>query len=420
MFFHVMLEIFELLPVLLIICTAVNFLLRLLTKDAEPRRDYTYQPKVSVLVPVYNEGENILNTLNSIINADWPRDKLEIIAYDDFSKDDSMMYVQQIADANPGLVRVGRNPVNSGKHLTVLNASKHATGEIFIVIDSDCIFHKDVIKELVACFGGDSRVGAVGGSVGITNVNDNVYTMAQSITYFRSFQLGKLTQILQGGVSCISGCLFSIRASVYRDIEDDIKNLNFLGVKVRAGEDRYMTHTVMLRGWRTLINPHAICWTSVPNKFDVLFKQQLRWSRSALRDAVWTLVTLRKNFRIVGVNRTLTWLMPYLLAILVTFFALSCVKVYGPGVFWKGACYGVVYGALSSIISAMAYNFYAPRLMPGSKKINSVLLVGLFQAWGLISLMLHFMALFSFDQDAWGTREKVAAADQSRDATPAS
>lgn len=411
MFFHTMLELFKLLPLLVVIALVVNFLLRLVTKAASPARDYSYQPKVSVLVPVYNEGENILNTLNSIIAADWPRDKLEVIAYDDCSKDASMEYVQQIADKYPDLVRVGRNEKNSGKHLTVLNASKHATGEVFIIIDSDCIFHKDVIKELVACYG-DERVGAVGGSVGITNVNDNVLTMSQAVTYFKSFQLGKLTQILQGGVSCISGCLFSVRASIYRDIEDEIKNLSWLGVKVRAGEDRYMTHVIMLRGWRTLINPQAICWTSVPNTFNVLFKQQLRWSRSALRDATWTLATLPRNFRVVGVNRTLTWLLPYILAIVVTFFALSCIPVYGVGVFWKGACFGVIYSAWTSIASALAYNHYAPKLMPGSKKIQHPLSVGMFQAWGIISMMLHFMALFSFDQDAWGTREKVAEKPQ--------
>lgn len=416
MFFHIMLELFELVPLLLIVGTVIGFLLRLLTKAAEPIRDYSYQPKVSVLVPVYNEGENILNTLNSIINADWPREKLEIIAYDDHSKDDSMMYVQQIADAHPGLVQVGRNPVNSGKHLTVLNASKQATGEVFIVIDSDCIFHRDVIKELVACFG-DERVGAVGGSVGITNINDNVYTMSQAITYFKSFQVSKLAQILQGGVSCISGCLFAVRAAVYRDIEEEIHNLNFLGVKVRAGEDRYMTHVIMLHGWRTLINPHAICWTSVPNSFGVFFKQQLRWSRSALRDTLWTLVTLPRNFRIIGVNRTLTSLMPNVLSILSTFFVLSCVVMYGLGTFWKGLCFALIYGCAVSIASALAYNYYAPKLMPGSEKIKNPLIVGLYHGWGVATILLHFMALFSFDQDAWGTREKVAVQPQDA-ATP--
>lgn len=407
MFAQRIIELFEMLPILLIIALVVNLLLRLATTVAQPARDYTYQPRVSVLVPVYNEGANILNTLNSIISADWPRDKLEIIAFDDCSKDDSMMYVRQIADAYPSLVRVGSNEKNSGKHLTVLNASRHATGEIFIIIDSDCIFHENVIKELVACYG-DERIGAVGGSVGITNINDNVYTMSQAVTYFKSFQLGKLPQMAQGGVSCISGCLFSVRASIYRVIEPDIHNLSWLGVKVRAGEDRFMTHIVMLRGWRTTINPKAICWTSVPNTFNVLFKQQLRWSRSALRDTCWTLATLPANFRTIGVNRTLTWLMPYVLCILVTLFFFTCIPIYGIGVFWYGACIGVLFGSIHSILMALAYNYYAPKLMPGSVKISSPLKVGLFQAWGIVSWMLHFMALLSFDHDVWGTREKTA------------
>jgi N-acetylglucosaminyltransferase len=338
-------------------------------------------------------------------------DQLEIVAMDDCSKDDSYQYLEQAREHYGNRITIGRNPVNSGKHQTLLNASRHASGEVFICIDSDTIFDKNVIRELLACFC-DPTVGAVGGSAGVRNVNDNLLTMIQAVMYFRSFHFMKLIQIVLKNVSCISGCLFAIRASIYREVEGDIHNNKFLGVPIRNGEDRYLTHVVALYGWRTIINPNAICWTTVPNKFWVLFSQQLRWTRSWFKDVLWTLIRPHANFKAVGVMRTMGWLIPSLPTVVVPSIIILIVAVYGPGVFIWMLGIGFLYATVTQFFYTCLYNWLAPKLMPGSKKISHPLLTIFASAWGPVMLVVNILGLLTLDNEAWGTRENVSVASQ--------
>ncbi|SAL00479.1 N-glycosyltransferase [Caballeronia calidae] len=404
MLFHFASDLFRMLAFCMIASIFTALLLRLATKAAHPSRRYDFQPKVSVLLPVYNEGAGVSNTIDSIFSADWPESKLEIVAIDDCSKDDSYAHLERSRHRYGDRIKIGRNSVNSGKHVTQVKASHQASGDVFICIDSDCIFDKDAIRQLTACLW-DARVGAVGGSVGVRNVNDNLLTMAQAVFYFRSFQFMKTFQYIQKNVSCISGCLFAIRAQLYRELEREIHDNNFLGARIRNGEDRYLTHLVALRGLRTVINPNAICWTSVPNKFWVLFSQQLRWSRSGYKDLLWTLSTLGRNFRIVGVVRTMAWLNPLLIGLLVLIFTILSVPMFGPGAFVRAMGFGMFSSVILSFFNVLLYSWLAPRLMPGSKRLDHPLLFVFCGLWGPVVLVLHFVALLTLDIGAWGTRE---------------
>jgi hyaluronan synthase len=50
-------------------------------------------PSITVIIPAYNEGAMVMNAITSIVEADYPRDKIEIIAIDDGSKDDTWDYI---------------------------------------------------------------------------------------------------------------------------------------------------------------------------------------------------------------------------------------------------------------------------------------------------------------------------------------
>jgi len=56
---------------------------------ATVKKDYTYQPTVSVLMPCFNEGKTVYETIESISKSDYPNDRFEVIAQDDCSVDDS-------------------------------------------------------------------------------------------------------------------------------------------------------------------------------------------------------------------------------------------------------------------------------------------------------------------------------------------
>ncbi|WP_434715639.1 glycosyltransferase [Paraburkholderia sp. A3RO-2L] len=398
--------IWHMLPILLVVFMFGGGLFtRLTTKAGKPLRDYSYQPKVSVLLPVYNEGAHVLETINSILAAEWPADKLEIIAIDDCSKDDSYEYLCQAAEEHPERLRVSKNAENSGKHVTLTRALAKSTGDIIICIDSDCIFDKQVIRELVSCFG-DPKVGAVGGHIGVSNVNENAFTMGQTLVYFMSFQVGKMVQNLQGKMFCISGCLFAVRREIFEEVEEEVRSRNWFGMQVRDGEDRYMTHAILMRGWKTILNPEAVCWTAVPAKMGQLFGQQLRWRRSGLRDLFWTLARIPEHFRVIGARALLTALIPELFTVLWAFFLLTVVPVVGIGVMIDAVAKSFVMFSSVFVIMALVYNFCIRHIAVGSEKIRYPILAGLVSAWFLMdSLLVATLALCTFDVGSWGTRE---------------
>ncbi|QNP47895.1 glycosyltransferase [Diaphorobacter aerolatus] len=346
-----------------------GLLLRLITKAAKPLKDYTHQPRVSILLPVYNEGMHVLETINSVLNADWPTDKLEIVAIDDCSVDDSYDYLLKAQSKHPHHIQVLRNSVNSGKHISIINALARSNGEIVICIDSDCIFDTKVIRELVACFC-DPKVGAVGGHIGILNVNENIFTLCQTLVYFMTFQVGKMIQNVHGRVFCISGCLFAMRREVFLSVASQVRARNWFGMKVRDGEDRFMTHMILMRGWKTLINPAAICWTSAPTRFNELFGQQLRWRRSAMRDTFWTLMRLPQHFQIMGVRAAAVAIIPELLIIIWALYLITAIPMAGLGHTLDVLAISFLMFCSFFVVTALVYNRSIQTIATGSVPIK--------------------------------------------------
>jgi cellulose synthase/poly-beta-1,6-N-acetylglucosamine synthase-like glycosyltransferase len=256
-------------------------------------KDFDRQPTVSILLPCYNEGKTVYDTVESISRSNYPFEKFEIIARDDCSSDDSYDWLLKAqADFTNIPISVAKNDQNSGKAHTVYAALKSSKAEIILSIDSDCIFHPNAIRELVACFA-DPKIGAVGGAVGVRNVNDNLLTKGQTFVYYLSFHLMKMLETWSKTVTCISGCMFAIRRELMVSLDAAVMERSFLGIPVNDGEDRFLTHMVLLAGYGTIINTAAQCLTTVPNTFNVLFKQQIRWQRSGVRDFIVTLKNLR-------------------------------------------------------------------------------------------------------------------------------
>lgn len=263
-----------------ILVNAFGMILNLFPRPFNVRRDYTYRPTVSVVMSCFNEGRLVYNTIKSMRHSSYPLEKLEIIAFDDCSSDDSFDWMKKAAlDFNN--VRVFRSKKNQGKAHNVLDAVAVSSGEIIVSIDSDCIFDPAAISELMACFS-EKKIAAVGGRVGISNANDNWLTRFQTMAYALSFLVIKTPEKIVRKIQCLSGPLVAIRRECFNEIKSEIACRNFLGVRITNGEDRALTQMLLLKGYNTYLNNDALCYTSAPNNIGQYAKQQLRWRRSAI------------------------------------------------------------------------------------------------------------------------------------------
>ena len=377
----------------------MGLILRLTFRGSGIRKDYTYQPKVSVLMPCFNEGRAVYQTIESISKSNYPAESFEVIAQDDCSVDDSYEWILKAQrDFTNISIRSGRNEFNCGKARTVCNALEHSTAEVIISIDSDCIFHPDAIRELTACFA-EPGIGSVGGRVGVSNPNDGIITAIQTMIYYSAFELYKMPENWTRSVCCISGCLYAIRRELLLELEPAIRGRNWFGIPVNQGEDRFLTHQTLLRGYGTYINNDALCWTTVPNTLSVLFKQQLRWRRSIVRDFFFTMRTLPQHVWKLHPNTVLTLVLQPLGALVALLVVVTMLT--SDPLAWAGPTPLVVYLGIAAALS-WAIKKYSVR-----ETLQHPLAFGAYIAWSLAStLFITPLALCTMDSADWGTRTK--------------
>ncbi len=236
-----------------------------------------YEPTVTVITPMYNEGETIRQTIRSVLAQDYPAHKLRLIVVDDASTDDSYEHALDEARGE-NRVTVLRNEVNLGKRRSINRAVRRTTSEIIVSVDSDVTVDRRAVPELVRRFTGP-EIAAVGGQVDIRNKQTNWLTRMQAVKYFYGYHTIKNLERAYRTVLCLSGCLTAYRRSVLVELEPVLE-----ARKIKYGEDRFLTRQIIKAGHETTMTMDALCHTTAPHEFGDYVSQQLRWRRSTIVD----------------------------------------------------------------------------------------------------------------------------------------
>ena len=367
-------------------------------KDTGVVKNYNYKPTVSVIIPCFNEGPAVYTTIKSICESDYPLNKIQICCQDDGSTDDSFQWMLRGQQDFPGVaVEPVQNEKNIGKSHTYLKAMDRCRNEVVLIVDSDIMLGKNCIEELMAAMG-DRRIGACGGPVGIRNPNDNSLTVFQVYFYFLWFKLAKITEAYTRNVGCIGGYMLAIRRSLLQEIKPQIETRNWWGVPIKSGEDRFLTHQVILRGYGTYMNEKAMCWTIAPNTFKKFWAQQVRWRRSGVRDFFFTLRILPKHIWDLDAGSLYSNFFVPITTIVCLIKILSWFLKADPTA-WVNI-FGLIMIVVMSFILILIVNHYHPE-----QRVNNPLKLTLFGIWWLASgLFMTLLALFTLDSDSWGNR----------------
>ncbi len=249
--------------------------------------DTSYVPSVSFVVPAKNEGDNIAQTLRCFYAANYPKHKMEVIAINDGSTDNTLLEMKKVQKEFGHLVKrfdVVDWKVNRGKRDGMAEGVKMATGEIIIFVDSDSFIDKDCVWHLVKHFT-NPEVGAVSGHTDVHNYKENILTRMQSLRYYISFKIYKAAESVFGVVTCCPGCCSAYRKSYLDEFIDEWQNQTFLGTPCTFGDDRSLTNYI-LRKYKSVYSREALATTVVPNKFRTYIKQQQRWKKSWVRETI--------------------------------------------------------------------------------------------------------------------------------------
>ena len=240
-------------------------------------------PSMTVSIPAYNEGAMVLQSIESAVHADYPRERLEILVIDDGSKDDTWSYIRQAAERYPGLVTAVRQPSNQGKREALALGFVRARGEILVTIDSDSVIERGALLAIAGPFR-DARVGAVAGKVLVYNRVHGLIPRMLHVRFIISFDMRRAAESVYRNVFCCPGALTALRADAVRRVLERWRNQHFLGSRCTFGEDRAMTNYLLDSGYDALYQRTAVVHTVVPHAFGKLCRMLLRWDRSYVRE----------------------------------------------------------------------------------------------------------------------------------------
>jgi len=253
-------------------------------------------PRISVIFPVYNEDPDVLARTLKHAAACLEIPGLELIFVDDGSRNPNELeplYRHYEAACCPDRLRVLRMPQNRGKRVALYHGFEIARGELIITADSDTLIYPAGVLRLVAPIIADPKIGAVTGDVQVSNWRDTWLTRLIALRYWVSFHVERGAQSFTGSMMVCSGPFAVYRAPLIHEVRQDFISQTFLGKPCTYGDDRHLTWLILEKGYLTRIQEGAVARTIAPRTIPAYVPQQVRWTKSFIRELFWCLPGFR-------------------------------------------------------------------------------------------------------------------------------
>ncbi|AWH83924.1 glycosyl transferase family 2 [Flavobacterium album] len=315
-------------------------------------------PTCTVIVPAYNEGKLVYDTLMSLAGSLYPEEKMQLLAIDDGSKDYTWYWMQKAKKVLGDRVDIFQQPENKGKRHALYRGFNLGTGEIFVTVDSDSVVKPDTLRNLVSPFVTNPDCGAVAGNVKVLNNGNAILPKMLNVSFALSFEFVRSAESMLGSVMCTPGALSAYRSDAVFACLPEWINQTFMGQPSDIGEDRAMTNMILKQGYKVLFQRNAHVLTNVPEKYSGLYKMFIRWDRSNVRENIMMGKFVFKNFRegskigtrLLFLNQSLRLIMTYPFLLFMLFF----IAIH-PILFLSSTIFGIL------VFSSFPVLFYAKR-----------------------------------------------------------
>lgn len=231
-----------------------------------------FQPKVSVIVPAYNEEKVVNMTIRSLLASTYPN--FDIIVVDDGSSDATYQRVLDEFGSHPQ-VRVFTKP-NGGKSRALNFGIAQTDSEIVFGLDADTIFSPTAIGNMVRHFY-DPSIGAVAGNAKVGN-RLNLLTNWQALEYITSQNLDRRAFDALNCITVVPGAIGAWR----RDL---VLQAGGFAHETLA-EDADLTLAILRMGYEISYEPEALALTEAPDTVRGFVRQRFRWMFGTLQ-ASW-------------------------------------------------------------------------------------------------------------------------------------
>ncbi|BBU69612.1 glycosyltransferase [Fluviibacter phosphoraccumulans] len=254
---------------------------RMMTLDADQQCSLgsaVAWPKVTVLLPVYNESRVIESLIDAACALEYPAEQLQILVLDD-SRDQTTILaaakVQIYARQGINISVIKRKDRKGYKAGNLANGLQYATGEFLALFDADFVPPKDFLYQTIPCFS-DPEIGYL--QTGIDYANRN----ASFLTRFQAMMMGH-QQFVTTGLSYekLMGAL-SGSSCVWRSTCVDSLG-GWCGGTV--AEDADIGYRAQFSRWRYAYLRHVVSLSELAESMDAIRVQRHRWAHGLIHNA---------------------------------------------------------------------------------------------------------------------------------------
>ena len=249
--------------------------------------DQNELPFISIIIAARNEGKNIGNCIQSIINQTYPQNKFEIIVTDDYSTDNTVSTIQSFQKQNIRVVHLAdfikNERINSYKKKSIETALQFAKGELIVTTDADCIAPPKWL-ETIAFFYEEKSPVFVSLLVAFENPSKKDGIFKSLFKIFQSLDFMTLQGITGASVfkkihSMCNGANLAYQKKVFYEVG------GFEGIdQIASGDDMLLMHKIQsIYPERTLFlkSKEIIVKTQPAETLKEFLNQRIRWASKA-------------------------------------------------------------------------------------------------------------------------------------------
>lgn len=339
--------------------------------------------RVLAIVPVYNEDPELVKAaVLSLTQQTRPPQAIYVV--DDGSRIPLATFdhplVTWVTQANAGKRHAQAN---------VLKRFSPNAWDYILTVDSDSVCDPDALEHLMRAMS-NPKVKAATGMIFVRNWKKNLLTKLTDINVVTSCLMFRMFRSWMGLVTPTSGALALYRANLVYDNLDDYLTSG------TAGDDRRLSFYALMRG--EVVGVHeSVVETALPETWNGIFYQRLRWSKSAWLGIPFVLTNLKAL-------PTLLYMYPMVFALMWPFVVGIMIKlsfVYNSPVI----LYGVLFWLIVAISMTAVYAIYRPGFTT-RERWTQFALSPLYPILGLVILRpAAYWALTKLKSTSWHTRE---------------
>ena len=274
-------------------------------------------PAVTIVFSVFNEEKVIKRKLESILNSDYPKDKLQILIGSDNSTDETHQIIEEFIIQNQNITLIKKES-RHGKLKIINELVDLTTTEHLVLTDANVFFEPITLKALVYNLIAKDAKMVCGNILKFSPKNKGISD--QEIFYMNFENQLKYHESLRYGFCLgVEGGCYAIIKSSFAKVPD-----GFLM------DDFFITLDVIEKKGKVLFEPEALCYEDVNDDPMIEFKRKIRISLGNFRNLKFykhLLFPIHKGLGFAFLShKVLRWVTPF--ALVFSFFLSYAVSYY--------------------------------------------------------------------------------------------